>query len=148
MKAAVASKKKAQEDNKVTIGNIRDNAVREQVTDIPKMFESMQKRDEATTTARFGELRCLSKVQATRMDDLIATVMNQYKTDDPGRFEPLQNMLELKSSDQVAPASDVYSLEDKVRFLLSRASCQEQGFRDAMVKIANGVNGAMSCREM
>ncbi|GMH80879.1 hypothetical protein TrLO_g2716, partial [Triparma laevis f. longispina] len=148
IRAAVDKKKATMGENKSAMEDIVDYAAREKATVLQtKMFSELEVSDVASARATFDELQPFCGEQAVRLGGLIAVVMNKYKTTDPRRYEPFEQVKDIDVKEQKHPPSAL-SVEEQVKFQLAKASWYEEEFQAAMNEIAAIFNSAKSCEEI
>ncbi|GMH90155.1 hypothetical protein TL16_g11682 [Triparma laevis f. inornata] len=148
IQAAVDEKKSTMGENKSAMAIIVYYIAREKAAMLQtKMFGELEAADIDATQATFNNLKAFCGDQAKRLGDLIAVVMNKYKTTDPRRYEPFEQAKDIKVKDQVQPPF-APSLEEQVKFQLAKATWHEDEFQSAMNEIAAVLNGANPCEEI
>ncbi|GMH80145.1 hypothetical protein TrST_g12158 [Triparma strigata] len=148
IQAAVDKKKETRAKNKSAIANIVDFTAREKATELQtKMFGELKAAAVDDAQVTFDELKVFCGDQAKRLGDLIAVVMDKYKTTDPRRYEPFEQVKDIAVKDQVPPPATL-SLPEQVEFQLANATWYEEGFKIAMNEIAAVFNEAKTCEEI
>ena len=127
--------------------NIVDYTAREKATVLQtQMFGELEADDVDAAQATFDQLKACCGDQAKRLGDLIATVMDKYKTTDAKRYAPFEEVRGIKVKEQTRPPT--LPLEDQVKFQLAKATWYEEGLKAAMNEISAVFNGAKSCEEI
>ncbi|GMI03857.1 hypothetical protein TrLO_g11404 [Triparma laevis f. longispina] len=148
IQAAVDVKKSTLEKNKSAMAGIVDYTAREKATVLQtKMFGELGAADVDAAQVTFDELKGFCGDQAKRLGDLIAVVMDKYKTTDPRRYEPFEQVKDIKVKEQTPPPSAL-SLLDQVKFQLAKATWYEEEFQMAMNEIAAVLNASKSCEDI
>ncbi|GMH63085.1 hypothetical protein TrST_g12373 [Triparma strigata] len=148
IQAAIEEKKATLSSNKSAMANIVDFTAREKATELQtKMFGELKAAAVDDAQVTFVELKAFCGDQAKRLGDLIAVVMNKYKTTDPRRYEPFEQVQDIAVKDQVPPPAAL-PLPQQVEFQLANASWHEEEFRAAMKEIAAVFNAAKTCEEI
>ncbi|GMH73397.1 hypothetical protein TrST_g2413 [Triparma strigata] len=148
IQAAVDQKKGTLSNNKSAMSNIVDYTAREKATELQtKMFGKLKAAAVDDAQVTFDELKAFCGDQAKRLGDLIVVVMNKYKTTDPRRYEPFEQVKDIAVKEQVPPPATL-SLPEQVDFQLASASWYEEGFQAAMKEITAVFNAAKTCEEI
>ncbi|GMH82382.1 hypothetical protein TL16_g09236 [Triparma laevis f. inornata] len=147
IQSAIDKKKATIAENKAAMENIVDYTAREKATVLQtQMFGELEAADANAAHATFDQLKACCGDQAKRLGDLIATVMDKYKTTDAKRYAPFEEVRDIKVKEQTPPPA--LPLEDQVKFQLAKATWYEEGFNAAMDEIAAVFNSAKSCEEI
>ncbi|GMI13521.1 hypothetical protein TrVE_jg11290 [Triparma verrucosa] len=148
IQAAIEEKKATLSNNKSAMANIVDYAAREKATELQtKMFGELKAAAVDDAQVAFEELKAFCGDQAKRLGELIAVVMNKYKTTDPRRYEPFEQVKDIAVKEQVPPPAAL-PLPEQVEFQLANATWYEEGFKIAMNEIAAVFNEAKTCEEI
>ncbi|GMI15416.1 hypothetical protein TrVE_jg5282 [Triparma verrucosa] len=148
IKAAIEEKKATLSNNKSAMANIVDFTAREKATELQtKMFGELKAAAVNDAQVTFDELKAFCGDQAKRLGDLIAVVMNKYKTTDPRRYEPFEQVKDIAVKEQVPPPATL-PLPEQVEFQLANATWYEEGFQAAMKEVAAVFNEAKTCEEI
>ncbi|GMH67191.1 hypothetical protein TrST_g14111 [Triparma strigata] len=148
IQAAIEEKKATLSNNKSAMSNIVDYTARERATELQtKMFGELKAAAVDDAQVTFDELKAFCGDQAKRLGDLIAVVMSKYKTTDPRRYEPFEQVKDIAVKEQ-APPPTTLSLPEQVEFQLANATWYEEGFQAAMKEITAVFNEAKTCEEI
>ncbi|GMH80651.1 hypothetical protein TrLO_g1443 [Triparma laevis f. longispina] len=148
IQAAIDEKKVTLGENKSAMSNIVDYAAREKATLLQtKMFGELEAADVASAHDTFDKLKGFCGDQAKRLGDLIAVVMSKYKTTDPRRYEPFEQVKDIKVKEQTPPPSAL-PLSEQVKSQLAKATWYEGNFQAAMNEMATVFNASKSCEEI
>ncbi|GMH48796.1 hypothetical protein TrVE_jg4009 [Triparma verrucosa] len=148
IQAAIVEKKATLSNNKSAMADIVDFTAREKATELQtKMFGELKAAAVDDAQVTFNELKVFCGDQAKRLGDLIAVVMNKYKTTDPRRYEPFEQVKDIAVKDQLPPPAAL-PLPEQVEFQLANATWYEEGFRAAMREVAAVFNEAKTCEEI
>ncbi|GMI14094.1 hypothetical protein TrLO_g458 [Triparma laevis f. longispina] len=148
IQAAIDEKEATLNDNKSAMANIVYYIAREKATVLQtKMFGELGAADVASAQATVNQLKVFCGDQAKRLGDLIAMVMNKYKTTDPRGYEPFEQVKDIEVKEQTTPPSAL-PLPEQVKFQLVKATWYEDNFQAAMSEIAAVFNASKSCEEI
>ena len=148
IQAAIEEKKATLSKNMSAMANIVDYAAREKAIELQiKMFGELEAAAANDAYVTFVQLRAFCGDQAKRLGDLIAEVMNKYKTTDPRRYEPFEQVQDIAVKEQIPPPAAL-PLPEQVEFKLANASWYEEEFQAAMKEITAVFNEAKTCEEI
>ncbi|GMH66315.1 hypothetical protein TrST_g8839 [Triparma strigata] len=148
IQATIEEKKATLSNNKSAMSNIVDFTAREKATELQtKMFGELKAAAVDDAKVTFNELKAFCGDQAKRLGDLIAMVMNKYKTTDPRRYEPFEQVKDIAVKEQVPPPAAL-PLPEQVEFQLANATWYEEGFQAALKEVAAVFNEAKTCEEI
>ncbi|GMH74479.1 hypothetical protein TrST_g2270 [Triparma strigata] len=148
IQAAIEEKKATLSNNKSAMANIVDYTAREKATELQtKMFGELKAAAVDDAQITFDELTAYCGDQAKRLGDLIAVVMNKYKTTDPRRYELFEQVKYIAVKEQVPPPATL-PLPEQVEFQLANATWYEEGFQAAMKEITAVFNETKTCEEI
>ena len=81
------------------MADIVDYTARENTTILEtQMFKELKVADVDAAQITFNKLKAFCSDQAKRVGNLIAVVINKYKTTDPRRYEPFEQMKDIERS--------------------------------------------------
>ncbi|GMH89893.1 hypothetical protein TL16_g11598 [Triparma laevis f. inornata] len=106
IQATVYEKKATLGENESAMADIVDYTARENTTILQtQMFKELKVADVDAAQITFNKLKAFCGEQAKRLGNLIAVVINKYKTTDPRRFEPFEQVKDIERSGATALCS-------------------------------------------